>query len=469
MSAWGQRTFKGDVLKIRPLTPASDSCDSMAHNESASESSRDYHSLSLLCMTPPHSPNFVEPSTAMVPAGQIACTRPAAIMTDTSVCSATSVNSLSSAVKQTTLNMQTMCSPRPAPSVPPHCRSMATSVIRHTADRSACLHIPSCTGSKTETNSQKEKQCKSISERCAFDTTNHKVDNERNALGSGSSSNCEKEQQTENATVQKCNISGTQNKTPCSLPISNPSVSSPLLSRPVSNPPVICQMIPINGQGNVISAVLKASVQTPVPVKPVLPPAGSVPQPVFMGPSVPQGTVMLVLPRPTVSAAQQNQHGVMTVGNTKLLPLAPAPVLVASGHNCAPQMDFSRRRNYVCNFSGCRKTYFKSSHLKAHLRTHTGEKPFSCSWDGCDKKFARSDELSRHRRTHTGEKKFACTVCDRRFMRSDHLTKHTRRHMSAKKVPSWQTEVNKLNRIASAQPRSLNASLSVLLPAVPPL
>ncbi|VFV36698.1 krueppel-like factor 11-like [Lynx pardinus] len=56
---------------------------------------------------------------------------------------------------------------------------------------------------------------------------------------------------------------------------------------------------------------------------------------------------------------------------TRFLPLAPAPVFIASGQNCAPQVDFSRRRNYVCNVPGCRKTYFKSSHLKAHLRTHT--------------------------------------------------------------------------------------------------
>ena len=105
-----------------------------------------------------------------------------------------------------------------------------------------------------------------------------------------------------------------------------------------------------------------------------------------------------------------------------------------SGVNLTSNTDgSSKKKQHICHYPNCGKIYGKTSHLRAHLRWHTGEKPYICTWLYCGKRFTRSDELQRHLRTHTGEKRFVCAECSKRFMRSDHLSKHIKAHQKGAK------------------------------------
>ncbi|KAK4231704.1 hypothetical protein QBC38DRAFT_465344 [Podospora fimiseda] len=62
----------------------------------------------------------------------------------------------------------------------------------------------------------------------------------------------------------------------------------------------------------------------------------------------------------------------------------------------------ARSKKYTCEWVGCNRkgmAHASGYALKAHMRSHTREKPFYCYLPECDRAFTRSDALAKHMRT----------------------------------------------------------------------
>ncbi|EFP11668.1 hypothetical protein CRE_27760 [Caenorhabditis remanei] len=92
-------------------------------------------------------------------------------------------------------------------------------------------------------------------------------------------------------------------------------------------------------------------------------------------------------------------------------------------HNIGQHYRLHTNSVYACQHCGKRG---RRNYLMSHVRTHTGERPYSC--DTCSKSFSDASTLRRHRLVHTGEKKYQCPVCGRAIARKDNVKVHIRSH-----------------------------------------
>ncbi|XP_077492747.1 uncharacterized protein LOC144103907 isoform X2 [Amblyomma americanum] len=104
-------------------------------------------------------------------------------------------------------------------------------------------------------------------------------------------------------------------------------------------------------------------------------------------------------------------------------------VVMQTGHSAAPVQDSPHPMEYppgMCkrwcgrppgkklhDCPRCSKVFKKRAQLVAHLRVHTGDRPYHC--DQCGSSFAQRNVLIKHRRTHTGERPYHCEHCGDNF------------------------------------------------------
>ena len=110
-----------------------------------------------------------------------------------------------------------------------------------------------------------------------------------------------------------------------------------------------------------------------------------------------------------------------------------------------------RTRKFKCQWVGCNYESTGSGHMKRHMRTHTGERPYVCTWPGCAYSASQSGHLVQHMRSHTGERPFKCPVagCDYAASRSGHLKRHMKVHERGDKTG----RTNGAGAAGAAQPK----------------
>lgn len=167
-----------------------------------------------------------------------------------------------------------------------------------------------------------------------------------------------------------------------------------------------------------------------------------------------------------------------------------------NAHKLIHKSTIEKQRPYPCRIDGCTARFTQVGSRKSHEDSffHTGVKSHACSFENCGRSFARNSDLIKHEnfdhlriiengnicpecgriitrtqnmpahmRTHTGEKPYQCE-CTKRFARSDVLKAHQRtcpQHLAILSAAQQMPQINGNTIIGLAQPPQQLSALSL--------
>ncbi|CRK93016.1 CLUMA_CG006469, isoform A [Clunio marinus] len=112
----------------------------------------------------------------------------------------------------------------------------------------------------------------------------------------------------------------------------------------------------------------------------------------------------------------------------KVMPCEFCGKLFSCMNNLRTHLYYHSEPKFICDFPNCDKKFYMRKRLRAHVKTHNGQKDFGCTF--CEKSYFSQNDLNRHLFSIHQKMRFFCQVpgCHGNFSRREYYKKHAIAH-----------------------------------------